>query len=58
MKKAESTDRPPSIHFRISPDEYRYLQSVAEKTDRPESYLIAQIVREWIDKSRGGPKSE
>jgi predicted DNA-binding protein len=55
MKKAGPTEpkpRIPSIHFRISAEHYEYLQKIAKQMDRPVSYLIAQIVREWINKPK------
>jgi len=62
VKKGETAkpQRPPNplpdIHFRITAAEYRHLQAVAKAMDRSVAYLIAKIVREWIE--HGGPKPE
>jgi len=58
MKKAAPKDRLPSIHFRITAEEYRHLQSVAKTMERPVSYLVAQIIRDWINKPKEPPKTE
>jgi hypothetical protein len=52
-KRAAMKSLNPDIHFRIPKEEYKHLQDVAETMDRPVSYLIAEIVREWVKKSRG-----
>ena len=56
MKKAAPPKPPrqpkelPDIHFRITAAEYRHLQAVAKSMDRSVAYLIAKIVREWIER--------
>jgi len=55
VKKGEppKPQRPPNplpdIHFRITAAEYRHLQAVAKAMDRSVAYLIAKIVREWLE---------
>jgi hypothetical protein len=46
----------PDIHFRITKQQYKYLQSVAKAMDRSTAYLIAKIVTEWIEASQGAPR--
>jgi hypothetical protein len=63
MKKGEESkpQRPanpnPNIHFRITPAEYRHLQGVAKAMDRSVAWLIADIVRKWIE-ARSGASNE
>lgn len=46
----------PDIHFRISSAHYKYLQEIAKQRDRSISYLIEQIVKEWVE-THAQPKS-
>jgi len=51
--KASNPHNPqPDIHFRVSRDEYRQLQAVAEKLDRSIAYLMTQIVKDWLNNQK------
>jgi hypothetical protein len=39
----------PDIHFRASRDVYNYLVQVAKDQDRSLAYVVAGIVRHWIE---------
>lgn len=52
MKKGSPRIRKPDVHFRLTTEQHKYLQAAAKAQDRSVSYLIAQIVGEWIEKSK------
>jgi predicted transcriptional regulator len=56
MKKtAPKPAAKPDIHFRLTAEDYRFLQQVAERMDRSMSYLIEKIIREWIEAAKKEP---
>ena len=45
----------PDIHFRISKEDYAYIQATAKALDRSAAWLIADIVTKWVQSSRDHP---